>query len=631
MSFSYENCSQPSSQIPKIYDCAYIQENKKRKQFDKISSKISSTFTKNIQPLQPFKIDSAPAIPIHDISQTMIHLSDNQIISTVLQSKDKGKNIEVEFKDNNGNVIAKECAERIDTVDIYKKELESKYNYLEKKAKELKQRKKSLPKDSEEVKSAEQDLIRVNNLLIKTKELKEKHSSQKRKWASNNIPMLFNQSSSKTEAREKYVPVLGNLRMQTVVDQKNHVVSSITRSAAVTDLSRGSVSLQELKDYSDLRECVYGTKTAEQALINRYGKESQLKEVFAKLNENLAECYGKHIFSKFGINGVISDENINQIIQERREILQSQVLQDLYVHFQSNCPQGTHVFHSRISLLNTCKKPTEQKNGFVLNEKVEALDMKAIYDEFDGKTIIFDRDCTGPFIDEKEFIHMPAHVAGDVAGDEARKTLHTTFMNVSVQRNMENAGIQKLINDSAVEKIEKWADTIREQNGDNSTEIAECLANLKNNLLHLTHKDSATAFATVDKFIELMSLMKSHVSVNCYGGKDRTGYVLASVTFRKLEQMVNGIAHSETCLSRWGRELLSDTSIAIRVIKDNVGRTVFKLGSFHLHLLSTKSGHLLDRLRGVAMRISHYAKLIQVILPPFHKPGSDRLYTAEKE
>jgi hypothetical protein len=292
-------------------------------------------------------------------------------------------------------------------------------------------------------------------------------------------------------------------------------------------------------------------------------------------------------------------EKLKQIVTNRTEHLTSQVLQDLVSHFQTKPASGPQTVYGRVSLLDATKKPKDE-SGFIMNERTQCLDMKAIYDKLDGAAIVFDvASSAAPFVDESGVIHMPK----DCAAPKVEKTtLRTIFANISGQGNTRNYGIQKEINREALEKLGQLKAKAMTPQEKESYEHLKTLLEMLD--AKFTMMDS---FKVAAQLTEFMHSLNIYMSVNCYGGKDRTAYLEAVNTHLHLKKMLKAQYPQEkrvplskkdrALLKRWNLELLSEASVAAGVIQDNAGHTIIKLSRFDLELYETTT------VKGLATRI----------------------------
>jgi hypothetical protein len=206
----------------------------------------------------------------------------------------------------------------------------------------------------------------------------------------------------------------------------------------------------------------------------------------------------------------------------------------------------------------------------------------------------------GPYLDDKGQIHMLANLK---VGDIQKTKLNTVFFNIAMQGNMRNEGMQKAINDQALKNLEKIANTRVPIPDDFITHFD----NLKRNLDTLTNKtilffDTASANASLDS-LQCIASLGGYRGMNCYGGKDRTGYGLALNTHSVLRDEVGDTEENRNLLSEWGHELLSEKGIAANVAKENADHTVLKLTAPMPELYNRKMLRTSHAIKGLALKM----------------------------
>lgn len=497
------------------------------------------------------------------------------------QPADQGSGVAVDvFMDDNGIGIAKETAVRINTMDILAKSLETKP-------------------------SGQYATDTVKSL------------AERYQWGSTNTPRFNFKYNERETAKNEALPILCNLRMQTLKNKDGQVISTVSRSAAISDFSHGEISLRELQDYQDLIRLKNRTNIGMERsrdLMNIYGFDvtnpKVMEDVINDLKTRALISYGpenllapdalkevKDVVEKL-VRGeelleedktamreaVIDEEKLSQAIRHRIEHLEFLVLQDLYAHFQQRPVEGDDTLYGRVSLLDM-QKPPKNEFGCILYERTQGLDMKAIFDAFEGRDVFFDLDSAvqGPYIDDAGRIHMPREFSSE--GRETTR-LHTVLFNTSVQGHMNNEGIQQWINDDAMKKIAR----LKGVEGQVSLFDGEL-----------------DPFKAPLKAIKWFQDAGGYVGVNCFGGKDRTGYLVALLTQQHLKERIpeNDPARRKL-LRRWGRQLVSKRGVAAWIARENADHSVLKVTRYDLELydLSTPKGHMLrvaDLIRSTKM------------------------------
>ena len=533
----------------------------------------------------------------------------------------------IKTKDGTTQILAKEQAVRADTVATLKKALETNITKLTSKIEELKNNPTEL----------EKAMIALTKAKIDLKKFEE--NSTGATHASTNMPR-FAFKRLGMEAKEKMAPVLPNLRMQTVENSNGEVISAVTRSAAISDFSHGEVSLQELKDLKNLENFDKLSKeeqtklkelylrdtessSSESPKIEEVAQEIKIKALIGYGAEKLVANSSKELssliseiqnsgdpplvaYSKLTMeqkelldNAKIEPEKLTEVQSQRREKLKLLVLQDLALHFKTTpLKGGKEILYGRTALVDLQKK-TRNQHGFIMNERTQGLDMKAIFEELDGAEVKFDKGLKDPYIDEKGGIHMPQeYLSKDPAVATETKTLNSVFFNICVQSgnksHMKNDGMQKNINDKMLEKL-------RTEHGGKQE-----FQDLETSLKKLTQSEKNDPNQTVLLVTQFLQKNGGYSGINCYGGKDRTGYATALITHSHLKAEAKGKADPKSIDSQaknWGQQLLSSKGIAGQIANDNADHTALKLTRTDLELYgSSIKGHNL-------LRTAHRCKL----------------------
>lgn len=431
-------------------------------------------------------------------------------------------------------------------------------------------------------------------------------------WGSTNTPR---------NSKDKVLPILCNLRTQQVINDQGEILSTINRSAAMSDFSHGEVSLQELIDYEDLNKLGLGEEIPEQrklTLAHFYSFNPHHHEEAAKVAEkikiNSLLAYGADVLLPEPV-----DQQLREAIQQmktanqplskviellkhvtldinklglvskgRADYLKWVAIQDLYAHFQTKNATSESTLYTRVSLLEIPKRPLKS-NGVVLSEHTQGLDMKALFDLLDGETIVFDLDEEGgPYFDEAGIIHMPKAFS-----EVESTTLRTVLFNVSVRGMTDNTHAQELINTEALVKLQAFS------------QDAEHNRHLQKLIERLSHEVQYDPYETACEAVLTLQAAGAYVGLNCYGGKDRTGYVSAMVTHHHLKAVLShGSPTRSKTLKRWGRHLVSKRGVAAKIAFENTGYRIIKIGKFTLKLYNTSS---------IAGKMQRTAALIETI------------------
>lgn len=544
---------------------------------------------------------------------------------------DIGKVFEDQF--NVKGVVIKEKAVRAETVATIIKSLETKISRLKAKIEVKEKESGKLEVDEKGVvvdKEKAAELAALNKHLTKAQSdlASYKEHTAGATHGSTNMPRFVFKALGRKSAKELMPPILYNLRMHTVEKKSaeaSEVVSAVTRSGAISDFRFGEVSLQELKDFraletfdvlsSERRQELKDLYIREEAddpgaiqslalliktkalvgygadalvvdpsqtqslerLLEKIQKAKRIEDAFKELTPEEKELLG----------GVAIDEvKLEEVIHERRDRLKLLVLQDLQLHLKTTKASRDPILYGRTCLVDLQKKASKESEC-VIHERTQGLDMKAIFDELEGKTVHF--DCKGSeeaYIDEEGAIHMPEECALEGVPDAK---LNTVFFNICVQGakgHVVNDGMQKCINDATLNKL-------RGEYGE--TKEFKALETSLNELSESESHDPNDSVLLVTKFLQNM---KGYSGINCYGGKDRTGYALALITYSHAgdERRVDP---SDPELKKVGPHLLRSDGIAAKIAHDNADHTVLKLSRWDLSLYN------MDTLKGKMLRAAH--------------------------
>lgn len=516
-------------------------------------------------------------------------------------SPGKGEVILDRFTDYQGRPLCREVAVRARTMDIYKKQLESERNYLLRKL-----------KPGEPMLPVRERIREIDHKL-------RLHGDLSASWASTNTPRLLFEKFGMDEAKKIGVPVVGNLRVHRV-EFEDGTFSSINRSAAISDFAHAETNLSEIRDYLALSNPT--TRLTPENINyfkNYYNRDLSKPAKPDKRGMTESYDYGplrqsmeNNIYRAYGTTDI---NQLRSIEAQRRDNLRRQALQDLYMHFQSRPADNANIVYGRVALLDTTKQMETDLTGYCLSEKNQIMDMKAIYDELDGASVVFDlAESDGPFFDFEGRIHMPKDCCTEeYQGSQVR--LNTLLFNVAVQGNTQNATLQYWLNAHAMSKLGGMG-----LKGEQKKHYDALLKKLR--------LSSYTDFATAHKAIRLVRDM-GYCSVDCYGGKDRTGYALALETFhsirKKLKEKVRheGIPIKlDVTLSNIGRQLVSNTSVAVQIVEDNTGFRVLKLTPMDLQLYM--SGEGVNWMMGVGARLTDFLKASTLLIAGKGTPDAAR-------
>lgn len=510
-------------------------------------------------------------------------LNQEQIKAPTSDPKKSGETFSAEFHSSDKAQAIKvlDKTVRSKTVNMRYNELNSKKNYILSKI------------DSSNSEKSDKLIGEIDIELSKQHELAELEQEYASTDSSRNI---FVKKGAK--AKEEYVPLLANLHNQKV-EINGIEKSSVNRSAAVSDFTHGETNLLEMQSY-ELLDRIINSKEAKttpaeiiksneklwELLKSLHDLESnssldtvKISKVMQGMKNQFKESYG----SEFNFSDErLFSQSLSAAITQRRERLESLFLQDLVTHLESG---GVKLINDntlcmgRIALVDTTKAANPGKEDgsvFVLNERNQALDMQAIYAHLEGKTLKFDGDAhdAGAFMDpfDSNVIHLPKRLA---QGNKEELKLKTSYINVSVCCNTKNEGAQEGINKEGLESLTELIKLLPEAERAAASILLEELKE------SLTGKKKCN-FATADKVVQLMAMLGT-VSIDCYGGKDRTGYLLATITGRIAKDALMDLSakdssyNAKSDLVRLKNWLMSEEGIAKKIVLMNTGHTAIKL------------------------------------------------------
>lgn len=593
-------------------------------------------------------------------------------------TQQRGACITATFKDNKGREFAKEQAVRAPTIEIYTSGLHAKLDHLQTREHALEQELQSLgnqPRAEKKRAHLRSSLATVQASLAQTKEaITQSKRLEGSTWASTNAPrFLFKQSYmaacqkesdpkvalvvGKEDAKRNYIPILGNLRNQTV-EIEGKTVSSTNRSAALSDFSNNETNLQEMKDYSELRKLQQDPQGGDfkEGELDRLAAYYQLGEpvenknlagAIAAIEKNIKQAYGEDMFdpSAKGLNM----DKLHAKVSERQDRLDNLFLQDLVTQHTNSEASGKVFHYARQSLVDTTRRSSSGDGGLVLNERNQAMDTRAAVLAHNGRELVYDLDDPNKkaaFIDpETGAIHLSKQLKPP-GMQEGKTTLQTRFSNISVAGNKQNLGMQAHMNRECLQMVlHDLGDLAKEiaVTTDEATKRALEAKLKRGKQLHreiqIDFKAGRGGFNVVEKMTLLLQ-NQNHLSVNCYGGKDRTGYTLALISHNHMSEHVKAAVGGKktthvAVMDRIGRELVSQDSVALRVIEDNIGHKVIKLdpklehGDLKLYFGEDRGKSAVSLLKGVPKRLFDFGMFFSQYTPG-GKMGEGVLYSNEQ-
>ncbi|MBA3957714.1 MAG: hypothetical protein H0X51_04875 [Parachlamydiaceae bacterium] len=296
------------------------------------------------------------------------------------------------------------------------------------------------------------------------------------------------------------------------------------------EIQRNSISLleKELKKLDD-SPSNFSQRCRLQSLIHVISQLADLTEAHEREMEGEEDAF---------------KVKLAEISDQRQQVLSDNMLQ-LVVSQLGNHPEKTRTGEPfrlvHLGLINGHSKKLD-KTGWRHDEGVCMEDMAAIFKEFDGNQICFRTNVTAPYMDGKK-IYMPAGEGGN-----RDINLETLYVNVTPQGDTTNDGVQKKINDRAIDRLVKYAEDkdnnaaaraaagLPYKTGEVYNEIFRELRFQKRDLSVGRLVDEKGGFVKAEDVG--MALLKSGefaVSIGCASGKDRTGVIAERFMMRALE------------------------------------------------------------------------------------------------
>ena len=435
-------------------------------------------------------------------------------------------------------------------------------------------------------------------------------------------------------------PILPNLIVETVTKKEGDEVTAtqvIARSGALTDQRNGHFSLSDLhkmkeeivtdpyKKYEDtlickIKERIEATKT--KAKKGSFGRK---KELSSKQQESIDDVKNKLkevdwlVIDPAADNKIRDRKNplyvahynkaIDKLIKEREDFCIPQFLQLLEAEFGSSSRGENGKFLMVQTSLLHGTKPKFEKSGFRKDEQVQIEDMDRIFEKFDGYKIAFKPELDGSHVDQDaKTIYLPWSMKPQNFDEKKPIALRTAFFNISIQTDM----------------------SYKDKNTDESTDSFKSI-NQKNmkRLNTFAKEDCQESFSPILKPAEksgytdaaiaqnLIATIKERfgsacgVGVNCFSGKDRTGFILSRLT----QWFIGKSVGEENNVYK--RTLLHSDSMATTVVNINTGARYIKLdpiatGDTRLgvsQLVRGTRGVLADKVQGLWNKLFGNKKL----------------------
>lgn len=331
---------------------------------------------------------------------------------------------------------------------------------------------------------------------------------------------------------KRFIPGLVNLRVHSIQSPRENLC--LVRCGAITDATNGGVNLQELPPSSD----------------EYLARRSHLQDQFLQLLWTQVEAHKKEI------------EDPNSTVNQMGAFLMTQ-----------------------ISLLDPSKQSKEKPPGNIHNETNQIKDMQAIFKEFEGGELIFDGK--GPFVDEFGRVHLPLLIR-EKNGSPKELELRTVYHNISVQGERRNVGLQAEVNKGAFDTAEELLRVLMEQV---ESEISQLPEDAETAQLQLWRKQAnltllqerlgdirrrveaggrfSSRYGVAADLASFYAELGAAVGVNCYSGKDRTGYLMVILVLLFLKEQVKNLPRAKELLKGFGRQIWSALGIVRRVVWQN--------------------------------------------------------------
>lgn len=347
-----------------------------------------------------------------------------------------------------------------------------------------------------------------------------------------------------------------NSRFDVLRGPNNETKVSIFRLGAMTDLRNGSVSTKELEQI--IKEKETGESPTEIKVMKRIEK---LKAKFGSDPINLASL---QMAEK-----VLQDPSL--ALSNRKERMETLMFQ--YLEAQADQAQLTKNTVSNLDENGTWKiadvrllnpKQAKMEDGCILVEQVMIEDMLAVFEDFDGSTIVFDKDCKATHKDQDGIVHVPA----PYLSESKTVKLSAQLLNISIQKYHKNEVIpgshtQGTINHTSMKRIE---DENQDLIGLGERDDSPGSRDWRNaNKILANGKTDSTAAECI---VSALNDVGVTVSTGCFAAKDRTGLVVGRSMIKNMvkELPKDTQKNAGQVLTA---ELLEGNSVMMGVINEN--------------------------------------------------------------
>ncbi|MGZ3632989.1 MAG: hypothetical protein ACXWM7_01510 [Parachlamydiaceae bacterium] len=410
------------------------------------------------------------------------------------------------------------------------------------------------------------------------------------------------------EDRKKMLPVAVNYRIQdvTTTSPDGDKGTSLHRYGVVWYPKNGVISMKDLLDLDQGFEACRKNPQEREA-FNR--KINEMISHFQKMGRQYDSKDQREVLKEcVEIAEAFRPENTNdakrrEILEERANFLRDCNLEPVVEKFKGKLsrdvsnlipgPNNSYVFRSmHVCLLNEYAKDDFHETGWAHFEGKQIEDMYASYQDLDGQSIRI-HDGKGCFFDEQEdgsaILYLSAEEIGWNGDIPAEIKHEACFMNVSVQGNTTNKGLQAEINNKEFEKLEKWVDTDPQISEGDKIVLRQELSKVKSRL----EDNHESSFELATELSVLGSLV-SEMSTGCLSCKDRGGTIAELFAIRLMERAWALSAHGDPAalrlldkaIQKFANEILDKDSPCVLVINDSTGVEAAKIS---VHLLSGMS------------------------------------------
>lgn len=433
---------------------------------------------------------------------------------------------------------------------------------------------------------------------------------------------------------EEMVSCPVNMRIHSFQPDPSGQEEKFIRLAVTDDPRNGWTNLQEMKKIKNGEDPKTGETKDPQDLLNK-----KRMEIITTRDDKLRKL--EDLYSaRYALEQLKNPDSISHAIVDREMFLQNKMLQLISTQLDAHPPKTdqTQFNIAQLTLLNP-KKNTMDK-GWAHNETNQMLDMYEMFNDFNGKKVVFDvPEGKGPYIDLDGNPHFSKK-----EGFPDELHLNMFFFNLSVQGHTKNDGLQKTINEKGFEDLRnhfsklnqlktfiqtnEWLkkhpdfrdcfkdefdvnDIKREigvieqlcQNSGLETEYAKFKKEFTEfekqideievslNKLEDQIKEGKSNYRLAENLTVLLLKMNILLSLSCASAKDRTGFVAARTIQRFLgehiDQTLGTDLNKEKIKRKFANEVLDSTKPAAQVVQDNGHCYILKVSPFHLPGIKT--------------------------------------------